>query len=281
MASALCAASSSADGTLNDVLLSDPDGRDVWVEPVCTPFAEQEGLTQVVLRDVTERKRRQAGLETYAAQILKAQEEERRRVAQELHDETVQSLVLLCRMLDDSDANNPLVPDSLIRLIHEAHAYAESLVESVRGFARGLRPAILDDLGLAPAIDRLLTELAARASIRGRLVVRGPERRLPADIELALFRISQEALHNAERHSEASRVRVSLNYQPQNTELMIVDNGKGFLSPVALDDLANENKLGLIGMQERARVVGGKLTIHSAPAGGTKVIAEIPYPGDP
>jgi PAS domain S-box-containing protein len=278
VASALRSASLGVNGPPEEIRLERPDGTEVWVEPVCTPFAEREGITQIVLRDVTEQKRRQAGLETYAAQILKAQEDERKRIAQEMHDETLQSLVVLCRKLDESDADTPASFDSLLLVLREAHDHAESLVESVRGFARGLRPPILDDLGLTPAIERLVGELSARSTIDSRLTVRGCDRRLPADVELALFRISQEALHNVERHSGASNVRVNLHYQPQSIEVVIIDNGAGFSLPVPLDGLANESKLGLIGMQERARTVGGKLRIRSTPRTGTRVAVRIPAP---
>jgi two-component system sensor histidine kinase UhpB len=248
------------------------------VGAVCTPFVEDEALAQVVLRDVTEQKRRQAGLETFAAQILRAQEDERQRIAQELHDDTVQSLIVLCRKLDDSQLK-PLASDSLVNALRAAHTDTESIIESVRGFARGLRPPMIDDLGLTPAIDKLLDELTARSSIRGDLVVRGPSRRLPAEIELALYRIAQEAVHNVERHSEAAHVTVSLHYGPSGARLVIADDGKGFVLPSAPDDLANERKLGLIGMQERARILGGQLVIHSVPRAGTRVVAEIPLGG--
>jgi signal transduction histidine kinase len=151
----------------------------------------------------------------------------------------------------------------------------------VRGFARGLRPPILDDLGLTPAIDRLLRELNSRSAIEGSLVVRGPDQHLPTDFELALFRIAREAVHNVERHSEAAHVKISLEYRPEKTRLVIADDGKGFVSPLPPDDLANERKLGLIVMQGRARIVGGKLAIRSVPCGGTTIVAEIPYAGQP
>jgi signal transduction histidine kinase len=124
----------------------------------------------------------------------------------------------------------------------------------------------------------VLHELTSRSAIEGSLVVRGPDQRLPADVELALFRIAQEAVHNVERHSEASHVKISLEYRPQKTRLVIADDGKGFVSPLPPDDLANERKLGLIGMQERARIVGGKLAIRSVPCEGTKIVVEVPYP---
>jgi PAS domain S-box-containing protein len=278
VASALGAAAFHPDGAPSVLRLKAPNGGDVWVEAVCTPFVDGEELAQVVLRDVTEQKRRQAGLETYAAHILRAQEDERQRIAQELHDETVQSLIVLCRKLDHSKLN-PVAPASAVEVLREAHADVESIVESVRGFAHGLRPPILDDLGLTPAIDRLLRELNARSAIEGSLAVRGPDQRLPADVELALFRIAQEAVHNVERHSEAAHVKIRLEYRPEKTRLAIADDGKGFVSPLPADDLANEKKLGLIGMQERARIVGGKLTIRSVPCEGTRIVAEIPYAG--
>jgi two-component system sensor histidine kinase DegS len=262
-------------GTPKDVLLNSADDKGTWVEPLCTPLAEEEGSTQVVLRDVTEQKRHQAGLETYAAQIVSAQEEERRRVAQELHDETVQSLVLLCRKLDAVEAQNPGVSSVLVEGLRETRGFAESTVESLRGFIRGLRPATLDDLGLTPAVRRLVSELSSRSPVKGELVVRGRSQRLPAESELALFRIAQEALHNVERHSQASRVKLTLSYGQQKTKLVVADDGSGFSVPATLDDLANENKLGLMGMQERAKILGGKLVVHSAPGCGTTVIVEL------
>jgi PAS domain S-box-containing protein len=276
-ASALVAAASGADARFRGgIPLKGSGGEQVWVEPVCTPLAGQEGLTQVVLRNVTEQKRRQAELANYSAQVVGAQEEERRRLAQELHDETVQSLLLLCRMLDDSDVNRPADPVVLAQVLREAHSYTESLVQSVRALAWGLRPALLDDLGLVSALDQSLAELTSRCSIQGKLVLRGRERRLAAEVELALFRIAQEALHNVERHSGASCVQVGLRYGQSEARLVIIDDGVGFSPPEALGALANEKKLGLIGMQERARIVGGKVTIRSAPGRGTSVTVTIP-----
>lgn len=264
VSSALRAVIQGSDGARNvEVLLERSDG-DTWIEPVCTRFAGQDGLTQLVLRNVTEQRRRQTGLEIYAAQILNAQEEERKRVAQELHDDTIQSLLVLCRMLDEGKASVP----------SDTYRYAESIVESLRGFARGLRPPALDDLGLGPALERLVNEVTSRSAVQGKLVVQGDERRLASDTELALFRICQEALHNVERHSEARRLRVILSYQPEHTKAVILDNGKGFYPPP--DGVNDESKLGLLGMQERARIVGGRLTIRSRPGKGTKVIARIP-----
>ncbi|MEE8347159.1 MAG: ATP-binding protein [Dehalococcoidia bacterium] len=265
-------------GQADGIRVTGPDGRDIWLELVCTPLSQRDGLTQVVLRNVTEQKRRQTGFQTYAAQILHAQEEERQRIAQELHDETVQSLILLCRKLDDVKEGDHGHADSAWQEIREARAHTESIVESLRGFIRGLRPPILDDLGLAPALRKLLTDLSSRSSIDTRLDMGQCSERLPADAELALFRIAQEALHNVDRHSHASRVRVRLDYEPGRAKLVVSDDGTGFPVPAVLGDLADENKLGLLGMQERARILGGHVAINSALGSGTEVIAEI-FPG--
>lgn len=281
VASTLCTAVQSPDSTLNDVLLHGPDGKEVWVEPVCTPLGDEGGLTQVLLRNVTEQKRRQAGLETYAAQIVKAQEEERRRMAQELHDETVQSLILLCRRLDAVEGHGVGVPPSFAEDVRGTRSLAESIAESLRGLIGGLRPPLLDDLGLTPAVRRLVTDLSSRSPVEANLVTRGRGRRLPEETELALFRIAQEALHNVERHSDASHVMVRLNHRRDKTELVVSDDGKGFLVPVVLNDLAKENKLGLMGMQERARIVGGNLWIRSDPGEGTVIVAQFPIPDIP
>lgn len=280
VASALMAAVNGTNtGPSGAVLLKGPGVDRVWVEPVCTPPGCAEGLTQVILRNVTEQKRRQVELAAYSAQIVRAQEEERRRIARELHDETVQSLLILRRMLDDSNVDGPPDAAAMAEVLREAHGYTESLVQSVRTLAWRLRPALLDDLGLSSALDRFLAELALRSSIEGKLVVSEPERRLPGEVELALFRIAQEALHNVERHSGASRVEVSLDCGLSETSLVIVDNGIGFSPPEVVEDLAREKKLGLIDMQERARIVGGEVTIRSAPGRGTSTVVSIPADG--
>ncbi len=260
----------------SDILLTRADGQDVWVQPVCTVLPGASGLTQVILRDVTEQKHRQASLESYAAAILRAQEEERRRIAQELHDDTVQSLVLLCRRIDVIDEEETTADGPQRRRLAELRIVVESAMESLHAFIHGLRPSTLDDLGLTPAVRRLVTELDSGSGVGAELVVRGSSRRLLPDHELALYRIAQEALRNVERHSEASRATVTLHYQPQRIELSISDDGVGFVVPPAPDHAAADGRLGMLGMRERARIVGGTLEIHSEPGAGTTVIAVVP-----
>lgn len=276
VAQTLSAVVNSPDGTPADIYLRHRDGAEIWVETVCTPLSEDEGATQVVLRDVTERKRRQLGLESYAAQTIRAQEEERQRIAQELHDDTVQSLILLCRKLDAIGQDHMSPSDPQVKQLRESRSYAESIAHSVRGFIHGLRPPVLDDLGLIPAIRRLVTDLSSRSPIAGEWTVAGRSRRLPPDMELTLFRIAQEALSNVERHSGASQVEVALSFARKRTRLTVTDDGVGFSVPESLNQLAADNMLGLMGMRERARAFGGELSIESAPSRGTKVVVELP-----
>ena len=259
------------------ILIVNANGRRTWIEPVSSPLEDQSGLRQVLLRDVTEQQRREVGLQTYAAEVVRGQEEERKRIAQELHDDTVQSLVLLWRRLDGLAANHAEDSSGHVPALLEARDTAGAIADSVRAYARGLRPPILDDLGLTPAIRRLASELDARSPMSADLAVRGEDHRLPSDVELALFRIAQEALHNAEKHSTAAAVRLVLDYGADATTLTIRDNGRGF-KPSLQHEFAASGKLGLVGMQERARIVGGKLSIRSRESGGTSVIAKVPEP---
>ncbi len=265
VAVALADAVSHPERTPSSLQLRRDDGREIWVEPVSSPLLEDDELVHVVLREITEQKNRQQRLETYATAIVNAQEEERRRVAHELHDETIQSLIQLHRMIDAETSDT-----------QATRAHAESIVEGLRGFIQGLRPPALDDLGLADATQKMVTDFSERCGIAAQLTLGGTERRHRPEVELALFRIAQEALNNVERHSEATRVQLDLQFLDDETTLSVVDNGKGFDVPDDLDRLPSERQLGLMGMGERARTLGGELRVESAPGEGTRVSVTVP-----
>lgn len=214
-------------------------------------------------------------LQFYLHQVTRAQEEERQRIARELHDDTAQALVLLCRGLDAlTDQGGSLSPAAVSRL-EELRRLADSTLESVRRFSRDLRPPVLDDLGLMPAIEWLLSDLSRRQGTLTQLEVEGTPRRLLPDAELALFRIVQEALRNVEKHAAASKVMVKVAFNEGHVRVSVSDDGKGFRGPLTLQDMAVRGKLGLLGMQERAQLLGGKLALHSQPGEGTSVTVEI------
>lgn len=255
------------------VRLRTPAGNETWVEPVCTRLRGDAPSTQVLLRNVTQQKRRQVDLETYTARLHEAQEDERRRIAQEIHDDTVQSLVLLCRELDELEERCGETPDGIAASVHQTRDHAEEIVEMLRVLIRGIRPPALDDLGLVPAVQRLLTDVSSRSSIRTNLVVAGTVRRAPPGVELAMLRIAQEALHNAERHGAPAHIEIRIKHDRGSVDLEVQDDGKGFVPPQDPSDLAKPGRWGIIGMHERAREVGGELRVSSTPGSGTVVSA--------
>ncbi len=258
------------------------DGPELYLEPMLTEAADGQGnfVIQVLLRDVTEEHQRRAGLRAYAAHVIRAQEEERQRIARELHDETIQALVLLCRRLDSVEGDSESLPPSQIDSLREAKIIAEEVAKGLRDFTKALRPPILDDLGIIPSIRRLLTDFAKRTRVEGKLKVVGEDRRLPADAELGVFRIAQEALWNAEHHAGATRVDVTITFAEYRVGLDVVDNGAGFSIPTDSSDFTASGHLGLISMQERAELLGGKLEISSSPGNGTRVTVSVPIAGD-
>ena len=259
-----------------DVLIAGADNEDIWLAPACAALAASDGLTQVLLNDVTERRHRQSALEEYAGLILDAQEDERQRIAQELHDETVQSLVLLCRRLDAAEealTDSPLTVAGELAALHDD---AEASIASLRTLLRGLRPPTLDDLGLVSAIRALAVEVSTRSPLDVELTIHGEPQRLHRAAELALFRIAQEALRNVERHSGANHAHISLRFSEQTVDLSVTDDGGGFAMPERLTHLSSQGKLGILGMQERVRLVDGTLHITAEGGEGTRIAATVP-----
>ena len=261
-----------------DVSLQTGYGRTVWVEPVCSMVARgtNEGVLQILLRDVTERRARQLGLETYARRIMQAQEEERRRIARELHDSSLQSVVLLCRRLDVLEQASDL-PDAVQGALTATRESAEAIADELRRFSRDLRPSILDDLGLVPALRWLARDLEDRTGVSVDLNADGSIGRLPPDIELGVFRMCQEALHNVERHADACSIAIRLSRAENQLKLMIVDDGCGMNADKSLPTSVRNGKLGLLGMLERARLLDGTVKIVSALGKGTRVEISVPW----
>ncbi|NJD29531.1 MAG: PAS domain-containing protein [Chloroflexi bacterium] len=257
-------------------LHADERASPVWVQPVGTsPLSGpgEGGGLQVMFRDVTLQYERARGLEGYARHAIAAREEERRRMAHELHDGALQSLVLLLRKLDalDEGADEDGVLDDARQIVDETAA-------ELRRLSRALRPPILDDLGLAAALRSETTGYRRRSGIDARFEIAGDVRQLPGDTELLLLRVAQECLHNVERHSQASSVQVSLSYVPGYAVLVVTDDGRGIGPVPTPTDLLAAGKLGLLGMQERVRLAAGTLEIGPRPGGGTMISVRVPAP---
>jgi signal transduction histidine kinase len=256
------------------------DGVEIYLEPNYTKVEDSHGntLIQILLRDVTEPYQKQAGLKAYTARMLKAQEDERQRIARELHDETIQTLALLCRQLDNIENADDNLPADIIQRLEESRNIAEKSVRALRDFTRGLRPPILDDLGVVASVRRLLVDFTDRTKINGQFKIVGVERRLPRDEEIGLYRIAQEALWNIEHHAtQASNINVTFTFGERETSLEVSDDGIGFNVPVVISSSTKSHKLGLVGMQERAALIGGELQIKSVPGQGTVITVSIPF----
>ncbi|MGD0765466.1 MAG: PAS domain S-box protein [Dehalococcoidia bacterium] len=266
-------------GSSYELRLTKRDGTEAIVE--MTPSAiirdEKPVGVQVILRDVTEQRRMQENMRFYLSQVLKAQESERLRIARELHDDTAQALVGLSRRLDmlASGEETSMPPDTLKKL-DELREQTDAILASVRRFSQDLRPPVLDDLGLLPALKWLAVALEEQDRISSNIRLLGDQRRLPRDVELTLFRIAQEALSNVRKHSRASAVELTLDFRDSIISMTVADNGKGFSVPQTTSDLAALGKLGVIGMQERARLLGGSLTVESKPDEGTRIVVSAP-----
>jgi two-component system sensor histidine kinase DegS len=213
-------------------------------------------------------------------QILTAQEEERKKISRELHDEVVQTLVGINVELATLVHGNS--PD--VRVFKDKIAATQRLVESsvdaVHRFARDLRPAVLDDLGLVPALRTYCESLAARKKLKIRLTADSAVEHLASDKRTVLFRVTQEALTNVARHAHATRVKLSITKAGPVVRLEISDNGKSFAVRKVLGAKSNK-RLGLVGMRERVEMVGGTLAIESTPGHGTTVRADLPFTSTP
>jgi signal transduction histidine kinase len=209
-------------------------------------------------------------------QIISAQEEERKEISRELHDEVVQTLVGINVELSALGKGASVGVQTLKEKIAHTQRLVENSVNAVHRFARELRPAVLDDLGLIPALHAYGKSLAERKKFKIQMTAFGGVEALGGAKRTVLFRVAQEALTNIARHANASQVRMSISEVLGAIRMEISDNGKSFHVDKALQ--ANNNKrLGLIGMRERVEMVGGKLTIESTSGKGTTVRAEIPF----
>jgi signal transduction histidine kinase len=224
---------------------------------------------QHVGSDVTEQKRIQDNLKFYVQQASQAQEAERKRIARELHDETAQALVAVARNLDD------LANGNLKFTANDIREQVRAILKEVRNFSQQLRPSVLDDLGLVPALKWLATDLTNNWQMAADVQITGEPRPFSKETELVFFRTAQEALTNARRHAKAGKVTIKLEFRDKSARMSVTDDGQGFQPPPRVGDYARLGKLGLAGMQERARLIGASLSVQSTLGLGTTVALEV------
>jgi two-component system, NarL family, sensor histidine kinase UhpB len=229
-------------------------------------IGETEEVERIELAFLRMMRRLEAERRRAGSAALQAQEEERARVARDLHDEVNQSLTgLLLRL----EAVREAAPPELEAELAETKALANQAMQELLSLARQLRPTALDDLGLTAAIAGQVEQLA-RGEIKAEFAAEGDFSDLSDDTQLVVYRVAQEALSNATRHSSAGKVAVALRRDNADVELGVRDDGRGF----AFDE--SEGGLGIAGMRERALLIGGKLTIESRPGHGTTVRLLVP-----
>jgi len=217
----------------------------------------------------------------YVRQVTRAQEDERKRIARELHDETTQNLVVISRRLESLSLLSDQLPAAAQERITALQELLSETMRGVRRFVHDLRPPMLDHLGLVASVEALASDLWVNNGIQATVRVDGETRRLKSEEELLLFRIAQEALGNIRRHSGATKVDLQMDFRADQVCLSVSDNGCGFSVPGRVDDYVSQEKLGLTGMNERARTLGGELEIDSAPGRGTRIMVVIPSRGSP
>ena len=213
-------------------------------------------------------------LERLSARLVNAQEEERRTLARELHDEVGQALTAI--KMDVGVALRSPSTDARARAsLDEARAIAETTLQSVRDLSQLLHPSMLDDFGLPETLAAYLRSFSKRTGIRVQLTHEGLDTRLPADVEVCIYRIVQEALTNVARHSGALSSSVSVTRRDDSVNLTIEDTGRGMSG---MPEVGAPRGLGLIGMRERAQALAGRFAIESRPGGGTRVAVRLPVP---
>lgn len=273
------------------------DGRPLWTLWSASPLPSQR-LVMATIRDITERKRTEAAvlqseehyrdlfhqayqmqenLRRVSERVLKVQEQERARISRDLHDEVGQALTAINMNLAVLRNALDAAPPEVARRIAETQALCEHTMGSIHNFSRELRPAMIDDLGLLPALRNYVKSFTARSGVAVQLHATQSEctEKLDAERKTVIYRIIQEGLNNVAKHAAAKRVEIVLAGSSHDVRLQLSDDGQGF----ALDQRqeSTSSQLGLLGLAERVRLVGGEFSIASFPGNGTILRAVIPF----
>ena len=209
----------------------------------------------------------------YTHALTHAQEAERARIARELHDDTIQSLIAVAQRIDMSHHWLDSAPEQASTTLQTTRQQVVEVINGLRNLIADLRPPALAELGLIPALQMQADKVPGLAV---KIVAQGTAHRLGEAQDLTLFRCAQEALNNARAHGQATTATITVDYECHDLTMRIQDNGRGFVAPEHLRDLAARGHYGLLGIQERAESLNGSLTIDSAPGRGATLTIRIP-----
>lgn len=256
------------------------DGTSFAVHYTSTPVWEDKQLAGAVVmfQDISIRKHMQDELQALTTQLLTVQDEERRRIARDLHDDSNQQLALLAIELEVLARNPPSSSEVLAEKLKSLNSQVAKLSDGLRTMAYQLHPSILDDLGLAAAVRACVEGVEKREGLHVTFTGNNIPPQLPPDIASCLYRIAQESLRNALKHGPCSHVEVELSGSPSGIELVVKDSGPGFTSELRKSP---NSGLGLLAMKERARLVHGTFSLESQPGHGTTVRVWVPFSCEP
>lgn len=258
-------------------LFQKKNGERFWVEVSSTPVTCDGRFKYLLVGwvDISEQKQLREDMQHYIREITMAQEQERKRISRELHDESVQSLADLCTDVDVIKMEEKLSKNT-IRKLDQLRLKVQGIMNELRRFSYKLRPGLLDYFGLIPSLESLVQEWRSGGRLNCRIEITGSEQRLSSEAELILFRITQEALRNAVKHSDATEATIRIEFTHNKVKLNVRDNGNGFQVPKEFGSFTHQGKLGLMGMKERAHSLGGSFRLQSKLGKGTSIIVEIP-----
>ncbi|OGN75346.1 MAG: hypothetical protein A2X25_01335 [Chloroflexi bacterium GWB2_49_20] len=242
------------------------------------PDADTVSLASALHSLVSQLEERNQELHALSGRAIYAQEEERKNIARSLHDDTGQALTMLIISLDQLEAHLPAQHGDLIQDVQAARQLAANALAELRRIVFGLRPAILDDLGLVSAIRWYARSNLEAAGIHIDVDAPEPMPELPPQISITLFRISQEAVNNILRHAAARSVHIHISLEAQSICLDVIDDGRGFDMQAVSDEALQSHHLGLLGLRERAELLGGEILLDSTPGRGTCLQVCLPIP---
>ncbi len=250
------------------------DGAYRWIIDVASPRVNGDGSFAGLIAsavDVTDQKLAQQSLEKMSGQLIEAQDRERSRIARELHDDICQRLALLSMEIEVAHLASAVPEANTTKSLEQIGRLCSEIALDLQGLSHQLHSSVLDYLGVATAVEEFCDELSKQYELRIEVIARNVPRQLPRDISLCLFRVTQEALHNAVKHSGVRDFTVELTATDDAVELLVSDEGVGF-------DVRKVGKggLGLKSMNERANLVHGTFSVDSAPGEGTRILVTVP-----